>query len=194
MGSYTMQKGELYRCLKTLSKILLPYKIKLQIKTLELMKKAFYLVPVFILLTSVGYAKKHKPKKGKKTPITYHEYATKYGESDTTMALINLFYDKREYGGIGQMSLLPVTGAVTIAVPPIGIGLSLISTPLFVKGLITYNRYSPKNLDKTLTNYIENNTLSKRMRVKVSKRIMNDQLMKEDELTDAKHSLLNSIK
>ena len=77
---------------------------------------------------------------------SYEQYIEKYGTDQTSITIIDLFFNKRNYSGIGQMSFLPVSSAVGIIVPPIGLVTMAISTPFFVNGLLVRHKYSHKNL------------------------------------------------
>ena len=67
--------------------------------------------------------------------MTYNQYINEYGNDKTSVTLINLFFDKRDNAGIGQMSFLPVSSTIAIIYPPVGVGLVVISCPLFVFAL-----------------------------------------------------------
>lgn len=152
------------------------------------------LIPILILVTNMSFATSKEDKKMKKESITYNDYMVKYGENDTTAAIVEIFHDKRENAGVGQMSFLPITGALIIVSPPLGIGLSIVSTPLFISGLITHNRHSNKKLNKVLANYMDNGELSKAMKRKVAKQIEAERYLEEEELMNLKLASLKSIR
>jgi hypothetical protein len=122
------------------------------------------LFSIIIFLSVNCIAKKHKTKKNKHPKLSYHEYIDQYGNNDTSIAMINLFFHKRNETAIGKMSFLPVAASITVILPPIGLGLSALSSPLFISGLITRSRYSHKNLLIALKNYHNINMFSENLR------------------------------
>ena len=87
------------------------------------------------------------------------------------------------------MSFLPLSTAIVAINPPIGLGLMAISTPLFVSGLITYKKYSRKNLLKTLVNYQENAVLSKRFKKRVIQLIQTQGEIYAEDALEAQYNL-----
>lgn len=134
------------------------------------MKKLISLLS-FVIIVNTCFAKKLTDKIKKEEKVSYNDYMLKYGENDTTAAIISVFYDKRENSGAGQMSFLPITGSLCIVSPPIGISLSIITAPIFLNGFITYKRHNNKNLEIVLNNYLANGYLSKRLKRRVLKQL-----------------------
>ena len=56
---------------------------------------------------SVKNNKQVKAKKEHK--LNYDEFVNKYGSDDTSLAVIEIFFDKRENAAKGQMSFLPLS-------------------------------------------------------------------------------------
>ena len=112
-----------------------------------------------------------KIKKTKNPKLSYKEYINQYGNNETSIAIINLFFEKRNETAIGKMSFLPITAGITIILPPIGLGLSALTSPLFISGLITRSQYSHKNLLIALKNYHNTNMFSENFKHKISEQI-----------------------
>lgn len=142
--------------------------------------KTLILISIFLSVGSSTFAKEKNKEQNQKENLNYEECVAKYGVDDTSIAIINVYFDKRYNAGTGQMSFLPITLALTAVAPPIGIGLSIVSTPMFVNGLIVRNRYSNKNMIKTLNNYHGENTLSDNIRNKVVDYMLDEQEDKQN--------------
>lgn len=145
--------------------------------------KNLILIPIILLMTNSVSAEKNRSEKNKSTYLDYAECIQLYGVDDTSIAIINIYFDKRYSAGVGQMSLLPVTAALTVFTPPIGVVLMAASSPLYINGIVKFNKYSQKNMIKTLNNYRDNNILSDKIRFKVVEFIM-DEKIKNDELLE----------
>ena len=104
-----------------------------------------------------------------------------YGNNDTSLAIIDLFFGKRNEAAIGKMSFLPITAGVTVVMPPIGLGLSALSSPLFVSGLVTRHRYSHKNLMIALNSYRNRNMLSENFRHKIFEQMKTQKAIHDEE-------------
>lgn len=141
--------------------------------------KHLTIILFLIIITFNSFASDFNDKKVVKK-ISYNEYMIQYGENDTAAAIISIYHDKRENSGVGQMSFLPVTASLCIVSPPIGLGLTIISSPLFFSGLITYTKYNHKKLNRVLDNYTINGNLSKKLRKKVVKQLEAEKFWKED--------------
>ena len=144
--------------------------------------KSLTIILSFIICSNC-FAVKKAAKKNNSEKHCYEEYINQYGRNDTSKAIINFYFDKREISAAGKMSFLPLSMLLAIVVPPIGLGLMVVSSPLFVSGVITRKKYNNKNLIKELNNYNVNNILSKKMKLIVY-------LLKEEELYN--NELLNS--
>lgn len=121
--------------------------------------------------------KKNKQVKAKKEyKLNYDEFVSKYGADDTSLAVIEIFFDKRENAAKGQMSFLPLSTAVAIIIPPIGVGLMAVSTPIFINGFIVNQKYNRRKLKNILDEYQSTNELPVKLQDKV-----NDYLEDEEE-------------
>jgi hypothetical protein len=151
--------------------------------------KRIFLISAFLFLSCLCVGQPTNSKINKEYQLSYEEYMEQYGIDDTCIAIIDVFFDKREYKGAGQMSFLPLSTVVVVINPPIGLGLMVISSPLFVSGLITYNRYSRKKLLKTLVNYQKTDVLSKRFKKKVTQLIQAQDEIYIEDLLEARYNL-----
>lgn len=165
--------------------------------------KKIYLIPIILLMTNSVSAEKTRSEKKenqKTVQLNYDECIQHYGVDDTSIAIINIYFDKRYNAGVGQLSFLPVTAALTIIAPPIGATLLIVSSPLYANGIIKFSKYSQKNMIKTLNNYHNNNVLAEKMREKVSNYLFdkdeNNENFEEEnkiELTNIKRKNENTI-
>ena len=146
------------------------------------------------LSSSECFAKEKNYKKAKQEKMTYNEYINEYGKDKTSITLINLFFDKRDNAGIGQMSFLPLTASIAVVYPPVGVALVAISCPLFVSGLITRNNYSHKKLISALDNYKINKTLPIKLENKVTQIHLIEQEIFEMDMEDERFASLQILK
>ena len=137
--------------------------------------KNLILIPIILLMTNSVSAEKNRSEK-KQARLDYEECIQLYGVDDTSIAIINIYFDKRYSVGVGQMSLLPVTAALTVFTPPIGVVLMAASSPLYINGIVKFNKYSQKNMIKTLNNYYNKNILAENIRNKVVNYLMNEKM------------------
>lgn len=147
-----------------------------------------YFISAFLYLSTISLAQEYNFSNNE-YHLTYRDFVNQYGIDDTSRAIIDVFFDKREDSGSGQMSFLPLSTAIVAINPPIGLGLMAISTPLFVSGLITYKKYSRKNLLKTLVNYQENAVLSKRFKKRVIQLIQTQGEIYAEDALEAQYNL-----
>ena len=152
--------------------------------------KHIYFISAFIIISSLSLAQNYNLIKNNEYHLSYDEFISRYGNDDTSLAIIDIYFDKREYSGMGQMSFLPVSTAVSAICPPIGIGLVAVSSPLFVSGLITYHKYSRKKMLKTLIDYREKATLSKKCRKKVVQLIAAQYEIFAEDVFDGEYDLI----
>jgi hypothetical protein len=131
-------------------------------------------------MTNSVSAEKTRSEKNKSTHLDYAECIQLYGVDDTSIAIINIYFDKRYSAGVGQMSLLPVTAVLTVFTPPIGVILMAVSSPLYINGMVKFNRYSQKNMIKALNNYHNNNILAENIRNKVANYLMDEKMDKDN--------------
>ncbi len=123
----------------------------------------------------------------KKHKLSYQEFMNLYGTDDTSKAIIEIYFDKRDYSATGQISFLPISSIVAVIVPPLGISLMAISSPLFVNGLLISNKYSRKKLLKALNNYQNDSILSNRNKKMVVKQLIAQQENYNYDLLEARH-------
>jgi hypothetical protein len=129
------------------------------------MKKLVIILIILVCSNSVA-AKKHS-KKESNLKHSYKEYVNLYGDNDTSRAIIELFFDKRELSASGKMSFLPLSLGVAVVVPPLGVGLMGLSSPLFISGIITRKRYNHKKLNAVLVEYNESGKLPQRIKKQI---------------------------
>ena len=99
--------------------------------------------------------------------------------NDTSDAVIDLFFNKKDNAIYTQLVLLPVSIILTV-IPPthfIGIGSFAISGPLFINGSATLIRYRKKKLYTVLLEYNETSKLPKWARNKANRRIKKYELL-----------------
>ena len=147
--------------------------------------KNLILIPIILLMTNSVSAEKNRSEKNKSTHLDYETCIQLYGVDDTSIAIINIYFDKRYTASVGQLSFLPVTAALTFFNPPIGVILMAVSSPMYINGIIKFNKYNQKNMIKALNNYHNNNVLAENIRNKVVNYLMdekmdNDNLVKEN--------------
>jgi hypothetical protein len=145
--------------------------------------KILIIITSFIIC-STCFAGKKVAKKMNSEKLCYQDYIDQYGINDTSKAIINFYFDKRELSAAGKMSFLPLSMVLAIVVPTVGLGLMAISSPLFVSGVITRKKYNNKNLIKELNNYNENNILSKKME-KIIVYLLEEEELYNDELLNS---------
>jgi uncharacterized protein YdaL len=103
--------------------------------------------------------------------LTYEDFAQMYGENDTAMAIIDVFFNKRESAST-YMSFLPISAAITPLSPLAG-GLSIIVTsPLFAKGAIMRMRYNKRKLNKVLQQFENNEDIADNIERKYKKMLV----------------------
>lgn len=71
--------------------------------------------------------------------------------------------------------------------PPIVATLMIISSPLYVNGALKFNKYSQKNMVKTLNNYHNNNVFAEKMREKVANYLFDED--EENEIFEEEHKI-----
>jgi len=95
--------------------------------------------------------------------LTYNDFSSQFSINDTATVVIDLFFDKKDNAALGQMSFLPITVGLA-AIPktrPLGVGLTIISLPLFINGCITLVQYRNQKLYKVLSEYKQTKTMPK---------------------------------
>jgi hypothetical protein len=101
--------------------------------------------------------------------LTYGDFINKYSINDTSAVIIDIFFDKKENAAYGQMSFLPITTAIYIISPPLSVGLTVISFPVFVNGVYTLVKFRKKKLLKVLLAYKETKSLPNWVRRKANR-------------------------
>lgn len=117
----------------------------------------------------------------KEYQLTYEEFINHYGVDDTCVAIIDIYFDKRENSAAGRISMLPASAAVVLINAPLGVTLIAISTPIALSGTYTRIKYNRKKLIKTLVNYQIENILTAQLKEKVvSYLIIKEELRQEE--------------
>ncbi|PCJ23524.1 MAG: hypothetical protein COA97_11415 [Flavobacteriales bacterium] len=139
-------------------------------------KNALFLLSLFISLSLFSQIDKSEKIKYRKLP--YADFK-KLSVNDTSSAVIDLFFDKKDNAIYNQMSLLPLT-IILLAIPPahfVGVGSAAISVPLFINGSYTLVKYRKKKLYMVLTEYKQTQNLPIWVRKKVNRRLKNYELL-----------------
>lgn len=154
--------------------------------------KKILITSVLVLITLVTYSQSPDTTRDNKSyKLSYEEFQNQYGTDDTSAALIDLFFSKRDEKAFGQMSMLPLSTAVTVVMPPVGIYLMAVSSPIFVNGLIVQLKYSRKKLLAALNGYHQHNMLADNYTQKVVALI---ELSRENEAEEALQAELDELK
>lgn len=135
-------------------------------------KLAFILVICFSSINSFAETDSTEVKARK---LSYSDFLAHYSINDTSAAVIEIFFDKKDNNAKGEMSFLPITAGVFFIFPVIGAGLSVVSVPLFIHGSYTLVKYRKKKLVNVLTEYRETQELPKWLRRKVNKSLDSEQ-------------------
>ena len=102
-----------------------------------------------LLISLSSFSQNENDDKIKYRKLSYNDFK-KLSINDTSDAVIDLFYNKRDNAAFTQIILLPMTVILTV-IPPthfVGIGTAFISVPLFINGTMTLIKYRKKNLYK----------------------------------------------
>jgi len=158
---------------------------------ITVMKKLIIILIVFVC--SNNFAATKKSKKESSLKHSYEEYIDLYGGNDTSRAIIELFFDKREFSAGGKMSFLPLSLGIALVVPPIGIGLMGLSTPLFISGIVTRKRYNHKNLMVVLEQYNKDGKLPKRIKKQIKLILIAEHDEQRDGFTSSIKRTLRSV-
>ena len=132
--------------------------------------KKLILLFAFLFLSSALFCQTTSVEKINYKKLTYSDFV-KIASNDTSVAVIDLFFSKKENAIYNQMSLLPPS-VVLFAIPPtrwIGVGTVVITLPLFINGAYTLVKYRKKKLYKVLINYQTTKTLPKWVRKRTNK-------------------------
>ena len=109
-----------------------------------------------------------------------YNYFRALSVNDTSQVIIDLFFDKKDNAGVGQMTFLPLTLAIYPLSPVISGTLTLVSLPLFVHGSYMLIKYRKKKLHMVLTQYAEDRTMPNWLQKKVNKQFEYVELLKLD--------------
>lgn len=131
------------------------------------MKTIFTFTAIFCSLTI--YANNPKIYPPKISQYNYVDFMDKYAIDDTSTVIIDLFLNKRNEQGATELSFLPITGTIALIVPPIGIPLTAIYSPVAIHGCYIRVKYSKKKLEKTLKKYTNGEKMSNHLSKKIKK-------------------------
>jgi len=123
----------------------------------------------FSISLSAQKTEKNQLKKSHK--LSYEDFARKYGHNDTALAVIDVFFNKRESAGT-YMSFLPLSAAVAPFLPLAGGMGILVSSPLFAKGAIMRFRYNKRRLSKVLLKLEKNEEIANSIERKYQKMLV----------------------
>jgi hypothetical protein len=101
----------------------------------------------------------------------YWDFKKQYSINDTSILIVDLFFEKKEESAYSQMVFLPISSSLLLLNGPLGMGLMAVSTPFFINGVITLIKYRKKKLYFVLEDYQDDRTLPNWVRRKVSKRL-----------------------
>ncbi|PKP46145.1 MAG: hypothetical protein CVT95_07465 [Bacteroidetes bacterium HGW-Bacteroidetes-12] len=101
--------------------------------------------------------------------LSFNDFMANYSINDTSAAVIELFFDKKGNNAYTEMAFLPITTALFLISPTIGLGLSVISVPFFIHGTFVLLKYNKKKLKRILVDYKTDNYLPKNIRKKANK-------------------------
>lgn len=138
-----------------------------------------------IVLSSGNCFSQHEKENKKDYQLNYEEYITHYGVDDTSIAIIDIFFDKRQNCAGGKMSFLSLSAGIALLNAPIGLGLMAVSTPLYVSGAITRIKYNRKHLLAALVNYQGENVLTANLKQRVVTYLEVENEINQEEIADA---------
>lgn len=101
--------------------------------------------------------------------LSFNDFMAYYSINDTSAAVIEFFFDRKETNAITEMMFLPLSAGIFLIAPPLGFGMGLISTPFFIHGTYTLIRFNKKKLKRFLITYNETGYLPKNIRKKANK-------------------------
>ena len=101
--------------------------------------------------------------------LSFNDFMANYSINDTSAAVIELFFEKKGNNAYTEMAFLPITTALFLFSPTIGLGLSIISVPFFIHGSYILLKYNKKKLQRILVDYKSHNYLPKNIRKKANK-------------------------
>ncbi|MCB0401122.1 MAG: hypothetical protein KDD41_03500 [Flavobacteriales bacterium] len=106
--------------------------------------------------------------------LEYMDFKNEFGSNDTVLAVVDIYFDKRENAAYGEMSFLPITAGLTILPQTriIGVATSAVALPIFLHGCYTLMKFKKKRLYKTLVAFREEKALPKWLQRKVDKQLV----------------------
>lgn len=131
------------------------------------MKKILFII-LFGLLSSSFYAQEDTLNMPARK-LSFNDFMAYYSINDTSAALIEFFFERKETNAVTEMTFLPLSAGIYFLSPTIGITLGVISVPLFLHGTFTLVRFNKKRLKRLLINYQKTGFLPKKMRKKAEK-------------------------
>ena len=153
------------------------------------------LILMSIIVLSSGHCFSQHQKENKKDyQLNYEGFITHYGVDDTSIAIIDIYFDKRQNCGGGKMSFLSLSAGIAAIYPPIGVGLLAVSTPLFISGSITRIKYNRKHLLTALINYQNDRIISENLKARVDTYIAIENEIYQEGIANAQLSTYKSIK
>lgn len=141
--------------------------------------------PFFTILAVLTISLSSFSQESKELKVCKYKYENfkELSINDTSDAVIDLFFRKKESAIYNQMSLLPFS-IILVAVPTpaqvVGLGSFVISGPLFINGTYTLVRYRKKKLKKVLIEYKEQGTLPKWVKKRTDKLLNEYKLLQID--------------
>ncbi|MGB0882250.1 MAG: hypothetical protein ACPGSO_04810 [Vicingaceae bacterium] len=138
-------------------------------------KYLFTIICLIICLSS--FAQEEEKMKYRK--LDYTDFR-KLSINDTSQVIIDLFFDKKDNAGVGQMTFLPITLVIYPVSPVISGALTLVSLPLFINGSYMMVKYRKKKLYMVLTEYSDSGELPKWVRKKANKQLKYVELLKRE--------------
>ena len=154
--------------------------------------KKLIIISIVLFFSSFCFSQ-HEKKNKKDYQLDYEEFITHYGVDDTSIAIIDIFYDKRKNCAGGKISFLPLSAGITLINPSIGVGLMAVSTPLFVSGTITHIKYNRKHLLKALVDYQNQNLIPKNLKKRIVTYLEIEAENYQDEIEEAELASLKTI-
>lgn len=101
--------------------------------------------------------------------LSFNDFMAYYSTNDTSAAVIEFFFERKETNAVTEMMFLPLSVGVFFLSPPLGFGMGVISVPFFIHGTYTLIRFNKKKLKRILIKYNETGYLPKNIRKKANK-------------------------
>lgn len=147
--------------------------------------KTIFTITAILLISNICLSQKNIIKKSNSEQLSFDDYIENYGLNDTSIAIIEIYFDHQNRLGAGLISFLPLTATITIVSPPIGLALMAITSPMVVKGVVSYGKFRNKNLVNALQDYQYNdyiaNNLKNKLKNYFDKKELEDQQISDRE-------------